>query len=208
MYGLFLVNQISIWASICTFNDSDVCKYFTRHSCLSSTIKVEKKGERTDLMGTRAIAVHGKPGFIIISLSIEIETNSDLYLYCIYRLHVWGPRPPGHTHPSCSRPACGQDQAQRDTSAGTTCPGPMHGRAPWTGRPVGRWVTVGRGVWEGFAAERGSLQLGCSSSSASQRLLGLKLRPAPPREKKMESRVWKTGDGRTGLMRSETEGIT
>lgn len=30
-------------------------------------------------MGTRAIAVHGKPGFIIISLSIEIETNSDLY---------------------------------------------------------------------------------------------------------------------------------
>lgn len=112
-------------------------------------------------------------------------------LYYTYQLHVWDPRPLGHKHQSCSRLACGPDQAQRDTNVGTTFPRPMHGHAPWTDRPEGRWETMGREVWGGFAAWRGSLQHGCSNSSASQRLLGLKLLPAPPRENKMEREKWR-----------------
>lgn len=95
---------------------------------------------------------------------------------------MWAPRPPGHRHQFCSRPACGQDQAQRDTTAGITVLPRMHGRAPWTTPPAGRRATVGREVWGGSAAWTDSLQLGYSNSSASQRLLGLKSPPAPPGE--------------------------
>lgn len=95
---------------------------------------------------------------------------------------MWAPRPPGHRHRSCSRPACGQDQAQQDTTAGITFLPRMHGRAPSTNPPVGRQATPGKEAWGGFVAWRDSLQHGCSNSSASQRLLGLKLPPAPPRE--------------------------
>lgn len=50
--------------------------------------------------------------------------------YSAYQLHEWDPRPPGHTHQSCSRPACGSGQVRRDTSAGTTFPGQRHGHEP------------------------------------------------------------------------------
>lgn len=95
---------------------------------------------------------------------------------------MWAPRPPGHRHQSCSRPACGQDQALRDTTAGITVLPRMHGRAPWTNPPAGRRATVGREAWGGSAAWTDSLQHGYSNSSASQRLLGLKPPPAPPGE--------------------------
>ena len=55
VYGPVLVNQLSICASICTFNDSDVCKHFTRHPCLSSTIK--SRETRTE------DASHGDQGY-------------------------------------------------------------------------------------------------------------------------------------------------
>lgn len=122
--------------------------------------------------------------------------EANCILFSTYQLHEWGPRPPGHKHQSCSRPACAPGRAQQDTSAGTTFPGLMHGHELWRDHPVGRRGRTGREVWGGFAIERGSLLHGCSSSSASQRLLGLKLLLAPPRENKMESRVRNTGEGK------------
>lgn len=113
---------------------------------------------------------------------------------------MWVPRPPGHRHQSCSRPACGQDQAQRDTTAGITVLPQMHGRAPWTNPPAGRRVTVGREAWGGSAAWTDSLQHGCSNSSASQRLRGLKPPPAPPREEQ-------DGDGALKVTEKRYNGI-
>lgn len=134
------------------------------------------------------------PYFRYIVHKKTFVNEPNCILFSTYQLHEWGPRPPGHKHQSCSRPACVPGQVQQDTSAGTTFPGLMHGHEPSIDRPVGRRGRTGREVWGGFAAERGNLLHGCSNSSASQRLLGLKLLPALPRENKMESRVINTSD--------------
>lgn len=136
------------------------------------------------------------PNFRHILYKKTFMTEPNCISFSTYQLHEWDPRPPGHKHQSCSIPACAPDQVQQDTSAGTTFPGPMRGHEPWTDRLGGRRERMGREAWGGFAAGRGSLPHGCSGSSASQRLLGLKPLPAPPKENKMESRVRITGDGK------------
>lgn len=173
-------------------------KYSARHSCLNSTGRAEKReNERREWMSwePRQLLYMHILDVLLFFLHLNQKSENIWYeahciLYSTYLLHVSGPRPPGRKHQSCSRPACGPDQAQQDTNAGTTFPEPMRGHAPWTDRPVGRWGTMGREVWGGFAAERGSLQHACSNSSASKKLPGLKLLPAPPRENHSEKCQW------------------
>lgn len=108
------------------------------------------------------------------------KSRCPFIAYSTYRLHEWAPTPPGHRHPSCSRPACAPGPAPRGTTAGTAVLGQKHGRAPWTDLPEGRRERTGTEGWGGFEAGRSSRRRECWGSSASRRLLGLKPPPEWP----------------------------